>query len=109
MGAGVAELLVTPVTALAAVGLLALVSRWTVGRSRTPPRARSVADYGLLEAVGVHPDAESAEQARRLLTSQHIRVTLGPVDADPVSPNPHGYVVLVFPADAQRARALLAR
>lgn len=108
MGAGVADLLAAPVIALAAVGLLALVSRWTVGRSRTPPRACSVPDYGLLEAVETHPDPESAERACRLLAAQHIRVTIGPVSTDPLSPSRAGYVVLVFPADAERARALLA-
>jgi hypothetical protein len=88
--------------ALAVVGVLALVLRWAYPRDRPPPAAFHVGgDYGLLtEIVG---DASAADGRRvvALLRDAGIRATV-------TGTGRTGRVrILVFPADAERARALI--
>ncbi len=102
MGGSSYSYLLGPAIALAAVGVLALLLRWTYG-SGTPssPRLLRSADYGLLATVATVPDRGEAERLRALLRSNGIRATLG-------SAADGGSLVLVFRRDERRARDLLA-
>lgn len=96
------------VVAVVAMALLVLLCRWvfsTGGREqRTAARlekARSRGDYGLLVPVASGPSERAAVQRDRLKAAG-IRCTL----AD--GPEPGTLVVLVFRADADRARPLVS-
>ena len=97
--------LVGPVIAFAVLGLLALFMRWAFGtgdgsvRGRTPPEAPS--DDGLLTPVASLSRRESALALRAVLSDAGIRSTVR-------CPAEHRADVLVFPEDADRARALAA-
>lgn len=95
------QYLVGPGTALAAVGVLALVLRWIYGSGRAlPPPKPSRGDFGLLVPVATGLDAAAAEALRERLAGHAIRATVSPAEG--------GVMVLVFRADEPRARALLA-
>lgn len=106
---GVAELLL----ALAMVCALGLLSGWVFHRDRgSQRRLRQRGDFGLLVPVATVADRATADHLRRLLASHGIRGTVAPtggpvqVTADGHARDP-GLHVLVFPADADRARTLL--
>jgi hypothetical protein len=91
-----------PVVAFAAVALLALFLRWAFGTG--DPRRRKPAtpsDDGLLLCVATASSRESALALRAVLSDAGIRSTVR-------VPAPHRAEVLVFPEDAERARALAA-
>jgi hypothetical protein len=95
--------LVGPAIAFAVLGLLALFMRWAfgtgygTGRGRTPPEAPS--DDGLLTVIATLSRRESALALRAVLSDAGIRSTVR-------CPGQHRAAVLVFPEDADRARAL---
>ena len=88
--------------AFAVVALLALFLRWAFGTG--DPRRRKPAppsDDGLLLRVATASSRESALALRAVLSDAGIRSTVR-------VPAPHRAEVLVFPEDAERARALAA-
>jgi hypothetical protein len=91
-----------PVVAFAVLALLALFLRWAFGIG-DPRRRRPTtpSDDGLLVRVATASSPESAQALRALLSDAGIRSTLR-------VPAPHRAEVLVFPEDAERARALAA-
>ena len=93
--------LVGPVIAFAVLALLALFMRWTFGSTTARPKPRPPADDGLLTRIATLSRRESALALRAVLSDAGIRSTI----RVPV----HGRAdVLVFPEDADRARALAA-
>lgn len=93
-----------------AVLLLVLLCRWVFG-SRGVKKVIERPDYGLLSPVARRGSAEQADDVRRRLADHGIRGTVAPAgkgfDARGV-PWPTGsHVVLVFPADVERAMELL--
>jgi hypothetical protein len=93
-----------PVVAFAVLALLVLFTRWAFGsgtssssRRRRPPPA----DDGLLRRVATTSSRESALALRAMLSDAGIRSTVR-------FPGPGRAEVLVFPEDADRARALAA-
>ncbi len=87
-----------PVIAFAVIAGLALFLRWAF---RGEPRRRSPADDGLLTRVATLSRRDSALALRAVLSDAGIRSTVR-------FPGPHRAEVLVFPEDADRARALAA-
>ena len=87
-----------PVIAFAVVGGLALFLRWAY---RSDPHRRPPSDDGLLTRVATLSRRESALALRAVLSDAGIRSTVR-------VPAPHRVEVLVFPEDADRARALAA-
>ena len=96
-----------PVVALLALGVIVLMCRWVFSTSTRDQRsaarrasAATAGDYGLLVPVTTVRTPEDAELLRGLLKQAGIRGT--------VAPSPEGaYAVLVFRADALRARDLV--
>ena len=86
-----------PVIAFAVIAGLALFLRWAF---RSEPR-RPPADDGLLTRVATLSRQESALALRAVLSDAGIRSTVR-------TSGPHRAEVLVFPEDADRARALAA-
>jgi len=100
IGAGSSlHFLVGPVIAFVALAGLALFMRWTFGTGygRRPEPART--DDGLLTLVATLSRRESALALRAVLSDAGIRSTVR-------FPAEHRADVLVFPEDAERARAL---
>lgn len=102
-----------PLLALVVVCVLGVLSGWVFGRSRASHRRlRERRDFGLLVPVATVPDPAAADRLQRLLASNGIRGTVAP-SGGPVQVSaegdarPPGLHVLVFPTDAERARALL--
>ena len=89
--------LATPVVALVVLGLLALFMRWTFGTGTGSPSRP--ADDGLLTRVATLSRRESALALRAVLSDAGIRSTVR-------CPAAHRAEVLVFPEDADRARAV---
>ena len=85
-----------PVMAFAVLALLALCLRWPF---RGEPVRHPPADDGLLTRVATMSRRESALALRAVLSDAGIRSTVR-------FPGPHRAEVLVFPEDADRARAL---
>ena len=85
-----------PVIAFAVVAGLALFLRWAFGG---PPRRRPQVDDGLLTRIATLSRKESALALRAVLSDAGIRSTVR-------FSGPHRTEVLVFPEDADRARAL---
>ena len=90
--------LAAPVIAFAVIAGLALFLRWAF---RSEPRRRPPADDGLLTRVATLSRRDSALALRAVLSDAGIRSTVR-------FPGPHRAEVLVFPEDADRARALAA-
>jgi len=94
-----------PLVALALVGVLALLLRWSSARGRSVvagrPRAGREDDYGMLVVVSAPPTFIEAEAGRARLAGAGIRATLAPTTDGPR--------VLVFPHDVDRAKDILAR
>ena len=90
--------LAAPVIAFTVIAGLALFLRWAF---RGEPRRRPPADDGLLTRVATLSRRDSALALRAVLSDAGIRSTVR-------FPEPHRAEVLVFPEDADRARALAA-
>ena len=95
--AGSLHYAVGPVIAAAMVALIALFLRWAFGTGDTRPSAPP--DDGLLTRVATLSRRESALALRAVLSDAGIRSTVR-------CPGPHRAEVLVFPEDAERARAV---
>lgn len=97
-----------PLIAVVALVVILLLCRWTFGpggRSTrpAPQRARQAeVDYGLLAPVVTTRTEADAVVLRDVLREAGIRGTLAP------GALPGEHVVLVFRADVERARALVA-
>src|SRR5687768_14843137 len=91
--------LVGPVIAFVVLALLALFMRWAFGTGYGRQPAPPPAEEGLLTLVATLSRRESALALRAVLSDAGIRSTIR-------FPAPHRADVLVFPEDAERARAL---
>ena len=94
--------LIGPLVAVGALGVIILMCRWVFA----PPKAKAAmpaptrgGDYGLLVPIATVRTAADAEMLRSVLHGAGIRCTVA-VDAE-------GADVLVFRADALRARDLV--
>jgi hypothetical protein len=100
--AGSLHYAVGPVVAVVVLILLGLFMRWAFGtgygRRRRPP---APVDDGLLTRIATLSRGESALALRAVLSDAGIRSTIR-------YPDERRAVVLVFPEDADRARALAA-
>ncbi len=92
---------VAPVVVFAVIALLALFLRWTFGTGTSRRRPPTPSDVGLLQRVATASSREAALALRAVLSDAGIRSTVR-------CPAPHRAEVLVFPEDADRARALAA-
>jgi hypothetical protein len=92
-----------PVLALAAVGVLTLLLRWTFSHGHSlverRPAVGTPTEYGLLVPVAEPPTFVEAEVMRRRLEDAGLRATLAPTTEGPR--------VLVFPEDVKAARIVL--
>jgi len=103
-GTTLEDYFVVPMLGMLAVGVLALVLRW----SHQPPkadggrsRAAAVGDHGMLVPVVSVPDEGDAREKARRLAEIGIQATVSPIRAE--------HLVLVWPWQAQAARDCLAR
>ena len=96
--------LVGPLTAFAALGVILLLCRWVFAAPKQPARATARAprggDYGLLVPIASVRTSDDAEMLRGVLQAAGIRCT--------VTADAEGAEVLVFRADALRARELVS-
>ena len=100
IGAGSSlHFLVGPTIAFVVLGLLALFMRWAFGTGYGHGPAPAAPDEGLLTLVATLSRRESALALRAVLSDAGIRSTIR-------YPAEHRADVLVFPEDADRARAL---
>ena len=91
-----------PLIAAVAVIGLAFFMRWAFGSGYGRQQARGVpAEDGLLTLIATLSRRESAMALRAVLSDAGIRSTIR-------IPAPHRADILVFPEDADRARALAA-
>jgi hypothetical protein len=91
-----------PLIAAAVVIGLAFFMRWAFGKGYSLQRPPAVpAEDGLLTLIATLSRRESALALRAVLSDAGIRSTIR-------VPAPHRADVLVFPEDAERARALAA-
>jgi hypothetical protein len=92
-----------PVVAMAVMGILILLLKWTFGRGSSlvehTPRTGAPSDYGLLVSVAAPEDWTRGEALRRQLTEHGIPATLVRTSEGPR--------VMVWPDDEQRARRVL--
>jgi hypothetical protein len=100
--------MIGPLAALLALGLIVLVCRWTFSTrhrdDRTARRlaaARAHGDHGLLVPVASAPTAGEAESLRDRLRAADVRCTVA------AGTDAGSWAVLVFRADAERARSLV--
>jgi len=103
-GAAGYTFLVTPVIAMAAIGLLVLVLRWSSTQAslverRTRPG--SPHSYGVLVDVAAPGSYAEGEVLRRRLEQAGVRATLASTDQGPR--------LMVWPADERRARAIVTQ
>jgi hypothetical protein len=96
--AGSLHYAVGPVIAAVMVALIAVFLRWAFSSDEPTRRGTSTQD-GLLTPVATLTRRESALALRAVLSDAGIRSTLR-------EPAPNRTDVLVFPEDAERARAL---
>ncbi len=89
--------LATPLIALVVLALLAVFVRWTFGTGSVPTRGPT--DDGLLTRIATLSRRESALALRAVLSDAGIRSTVR-------CPAAHRAEILVFPEDADRARAV---
>jgi hypothetical protein len=100
IGAGSSlHFLVGPTIAFVVLGLLALFMRWAFGTGYGRGPTPVAPDEGLLTLVATLSRRESALALRAVLSDAGIRSTIR-------FPADHRADVLVFPEDAERARAL---
>jgi hypothetical protein len=99
--AGSLHFAVGPAIAFVVVGLLALFMRWAFGTGYGRGPSAPPTDEGLLTLVATLSRRESALALRAVLSDAGIRSTVR-------SPAANRADVLVFPEDADRARALAA-
>jgi hypothetical protein len=93
---------VAPVVIVVVLVLLALFMRWAFGSdTASRPRRRTPSEDGLLTRVATVSRRETALALRAVLSDAGIRSTIR-------VPAPGRADVLVFPEDAERARALAA-
>lgn len=97
------------VVALVAMVVLVLLCRWVFATgdrdqraARRLAKARSRGDYGLLVPVTTVASQADAEQLRAVLRDAGIRGTVAPAETGDER------LVLVFRADAERARTLVS-
>ena len=92
-----------PLIAVALVGVFALILRWAFRRGSSvvaaPPRPGATDEYGLLVAVASPATYIEGEMLRRRLEGLGVRANLATTLDGPR--------VMVWPADEERARALL--
>ena len=90
-----------PVVAVAILGLLVVLLRWTFrrGGSLITPRGRDD-QYGLLTPVASPPDYASGELLRLRLEEEGIRANLAATLDGPR--------IMVFPRDVDRAKQVIA-
>ena len=85
------------------LGVLILLLRWAFRRGASvvaaPPRKGSTDEYGLLVPIATPPTYVEGEISRRTLEDAGIRATLAKTLDGPR--------LMVWPADAERARAAL--
>jgi hypothetical protein len=100
--------MVGPLAALLALGVLVLICRWVFSTSHRDDRtarrlaaARARGDYGLLVPVATVTAAEDGQSLRARLAEAGVRCTLAPGQQEGI------WAVLVFRADAERARSLV--
>lgn len=98
--------LIGPLVALGALGVILLMCRWVFSTPDRPAAARSPervprrdSDYGLLVPITTVRTVADAEMLRAVLRDSGIRCTVAADD--------QGADVLVFRADALRARDLV--
>ena len=103
--------LVGPLVAAGALGVIMLMCRWVFSTTHRDDRtarrlekARARGDYGLLVPVAKVRTRDDAEMLRSVLVDAGIRCTLG----DAAEADVPGLAVLVFRADADRARDLVS-
>lgn len=99
------QYLVGPLVAFGALGVILLLCRWVFAPPKRAAAPRAVTpkrgdDYGLLIPIATVRTAADAEMLRTLLREAGIRCTVA-ADAD-------GVELLVFRADAARARELVS-
>ena len=100
--------LLGPLVAIAALGLLLLICRWVFATdhrddrsARRLERLACAGDYGLLVPISTVRTRDDALMLRSVLREAGIRAS--------VSQDAAAHVVLVFRADAPRARQLVAQ
>jgi hypothetical protein len=95
---------ISPLVAFAGIGVLSLLLRWAFGRGGSlvaaPPRPGAPSDYGLLVAVHAPRSEAEGEAMRNALAAHGLRGT--------VTHTVTGLRLMVFAADEERARAILA-
>ena len=101
--------LVGPVIACLALGVIVLLCRWVFSTSHRDDRTarrlaglRSQGDYGLLVPIVTVRTVDDASMLRGVLGDAGIRCTIG------AARDGNGTEVLVFRADALRARDLVS-
>jgi len=99
--AGSLHYAVGPVIAIAVLLLLGLFMRWAFGTGSTGAQPPAPDDDGLLTRIATLSQREAALALRAVLSDAGIRSTIR-------SSSAHRADVLVFPEDAERARALAA-
>lgn len=96
--------LVGPLMAFGALGVILLLCRWVFAPPkadrRPAPATSRGSDYGLLVPVTTVRTADDAEMLRAVLREAGIRCT--------ITTGAQGAEVLVFGADASRARELVS-
>ena len=106
--------LVGPLVAAAALGVIILICRWVFSTTHRDDRtarrlekARARGDYGLLVPVAQVRTPDDAAMLRVVLQDAGIRCTIGEAGGA-AGADPSGLAVLVFRADADRARDLVS-
>ena len=99
VGSGGLGYLTGPFVAVAVMLLLGLFMRWAFGTGQGRRRKPTPTDDGLLTRIATLSRRESALALRAVLSDAGIRSTIR-------TPAPGRSDVLVFPEDAERARAL---
>ena len=100
--------MIGPAAAFCALAVIVLICRWVFSTTHRDDRtARRLAalqargDYGLLVPVVESTSAEDAQAVRTRLREAGLRATVAPAVTA-------GFAVLVFRADADRARSLVS-
>ena len=100
--------LLGPMVAVAALGLIMMICRWVFSTDHRDDRSArrlaqlaSAGDYGLLVPISTVRSRDDALMLRSVLRAAGIRAS--------VSADAAAHVVLVFRADAARARQLVAQ